>query len=93
MPQYVIEREIPGAGNMSPEQLRDASAHSNGVLKALGPQIEWVHSYVAGDKIYCIYNAPNEDLIRKHAQDSGFPANRITPVSAVIKPSTATEPV
>ena len=93
MPQFVIEREIPGAGKMSAEQLRDASAHSNGVLKNLGPKIEWVHSYVAGDKIYCIYNAPSEDLIRQHAQQSGFPANRITPVSAVINPSTATKPV
>lgn len=88
MPQYVIEREIAGAGQMSPAQLRDASAHSNGVLQQLGPAIEWVHSYVAGDKIYCIYNAPSEDLIRQHAAQSGFPANRITPVTAVINPAT-----
>lgn len=89
MPQYLIEREIPGAGNMSGDELRDASKHSNAVLTELGPEIQWVHSYVAGDKIYCIYNAPSEDLIRTHAEKSGFPANRITPVSAVIDPSTA----
>lgn len=89
MPQFVIEREIPGAGAMTPVQLREASAHSNSVLKKLGPQIEWVHSYVAGDKIYCIYNAPSEDLIREHAAQSGFPANRVTPVSAVINPASA----
>lgn len=88
MPQFVIEREIPGAGAMSPAQLKEASAHSNSVLKKLGPQIEWVQSYVAGDKIYCVYKAPSEDLIRKHAEQSGFPANRITPVSAVINPAT-----
>lgn len=89
MPQFLIEREIPGAGDMSGEQLRDASKHSNGVLAELGPDIEWVHSYVAGDKIYCVYNAASEELIRSHADKSGFPANRITPVSAVISPATA----
>ena len=89
MPQFLIEREIDGAGAMSPEQLRDASAHSNAVLASLGPDIEWVHSYVAGDKIYCVYNAPSEDLIRTHAEQSGFPANKVTPVSAVISPATA----
>lgn len=88
MPQYLIEREIPAAGDMTAEQLRDASRHSNGVLAELGPDIQWVHSYVAGDKIYCVYNAPSEDLIRTHAEKSGFPANRITPVSAVISPAT-----
>lgn len=88
MPQYVIEREIDGAGNMSPEQLRDAARHSNSVLAKLGPEIEWLHSYVAGDKIYCIYQAPSEQLIRSHAEQSGFPANRITPVTAVIDPAT-----
>ena len=86
MPQYVIEREIPGAGAMSAEQLRDASRHSNAVLAGMDPAIEWVQSYVAGDRIYCVYNAPSEDLIREHADRSGFPANRITPVSAVISP-------
>ena len=89
MPQVLIEREIEGAGAMSPEQLRDASAHSNAVLASLGPDIEWVHSYVAGDKIDCVYNAPSEDLIRTHAEQSGFPANKVTPVSAVISPATA----
>lgn len=89
MPQFLIEREIPGAGAMTAAQLRDASKHSNGVLAELGPDIEWVHSYVAGDKIYCVYNAPSEDLIKTHAEKSGFPANRITPVSAVINPGTA----
>lgn len=89
MPQYLIEREIPGAGNMSSGELRDASRQSNSVLAELGPEIEWVQSYVAGDKIYCVYNASSEDLIRSHAEKSGFPANRITAVSAVIDPSTA----
>ncbi|AXQ27270.1 DUF4242 domain-containing protein [Solimonas sp. K1W22B-7] len=88
MPQFVIEREIPDAGKMTAAQLKDASAHSNSVLQTLGPTIEWVQSYVAGDKIYCVYNAPSEDLIRKHAEQSGFPANKITPVSAIISPET-----
>jgi hypothetical protein len=73
---------------MTSDQLRAASKHSNTVIAGMGPDIEWVHSYVAGDKIYCVYNSPNEDLIRAHAEKSGFPANRITPVSAVIDPST-----
>ena len=88
MTQYLIEREIAGAGNMSPDALRDAYRHSNSVLAEMGPEIQWVHSYVAGDKIYCVYDAPNEQLIREHAEKSGFPANRITPISAVIDPST-----
>ena len=88
MTQYLIEREIAGAGNMSPDALRDASRHSNSVLAEMGPEIQWVHSYVAGDKIYCVYDAPNEQLIREHAEKSGLPANRITPISAVIDPST-----
>ena len=89
MPKYVIEREIPGAGGMSGDALRNAAAHSNGVLRELGPEIQWVHSYVAGDRIYCIYEAPSEALIRTHAEKSGFPANRITPIAAIIDPSTA----
>lgn len=89
MPRFMIEREIPGAGAMSGEQLRDASRHSNSVLAGLGPDIRWVHSYVAGDRIYCVYDAPSESLIRTHAEQSGFPANRITAVSAVIGPATA----
>jgi hypothetical protein len=87
--QYLIEREIKGAAHMTPVQLQDAARKSNGVLRALGPDIQWVHSYVAGDKIYCVYNAPSEALIRSHAEKSGFPANRITPVTAVIDPTTA----
>ena len=91
MTQYLIEREIAGAGEMSAEALRDASKHSNAVLSKMSPDIQWVHSYVAGDKIYCVYNASSEQLIREHAEKSGFPANKITPVSAVISPSTAND--
>ena len=87
--RFVIERDIPGASKMSPEQLRDAARKSNAVLKDLGTDIQWVQSYVAGDKIYCVYNAASEALIREHAQKSGFPANRITAVSAVFDPTTA----
>ena len=87
--RFVIEREIPGASKMSPEQLREAAKVSNRVLRELGPDIQWVQSFVAGDKIYCVYNAPNEAMIRSHAEKSGFPANRITPVAAVIDPTTA----
>jgi len=89
MPKFVIEREIPGAGKMSAEELRGAAQHSNQVLQGLGPDIQWEHSYVTGDKLFCVYNAPSEELIRTHAQQSGFPANKITPVAAVISPATA----
>ena len=89
MPKYVIEREIPGAGAWSQEQLRAASQTSCGVLKALGPQIQWVESYVTDDKLYCIYIAPNEKLIEEHARRGGFPANRISEVKAMIDPTTA----
>ena len=89
MTQYLIEREMPGAGNMSREALRDASRRSNEVLAEMGPGITWVQSYVAGDKIYCIYDASSEQLIREHADKAGFPADRITPISAVIDPGTA----
>ena len=89
MTQFIIEREIAGAGNMSPDQLRDASKHSNAVLAEMSPDIRWDHSYVAGDKIYCIYDAPSEQLIREHSVKSGFPADKITPVSAIIDPNTA----
>jgi hypothetical protein len=88
MPRYLIEREIPGASQMSAEQLAGAARKSNEVLRNLGPDIQWVQSYVAGDKIYCVYTAPGEALIREHAERSGFPANRITPVAAVIDPTT-----
>jgi hypothetical protein len=87
--RFLIEREIPGAAKMSAEQLREAAQKSNRILRDLGPEIQWVQSYVAGDKLYCIYNAPSEALIRTHAERSGFPANRITPVAAVIDPTTA----
>ena len=80
MQRYLIEREIPGANKMTAEELRGGAAKSNAVLRELGPDIQWVHSYVAGDKVYCIYQAPNEALIREHAAKSGFPANRITPM-------------
>ncbi|MBS1853455.1 MAG: DUF4242 domain-containing protein [Acidobacteria bacterium] len=89
MPKYVIERELPGAGALTLEQLQAVSQTSCGVLQNLGPQIQWVQSYVTGDKIYCIYIAPNEELIRKHAQQGGFPANKISEVKAVIDPTTA----
>jgi hypothetical protein len=89
MQRFVIERDIPGAGKMTPTQLREAAAQSNKVLRLLGPDIQWVQSYVTGDKLYCVYNARSADLIREHAAKSGFPANRITPVAAVIDPTTA----
>jgi len=89
MPKYVIEREIPGAGSLSPQDLHAVSQKSCSVLQNLGPQIQWVQSYVTGDKIYCIYIAPSEDMIRTHAQQGGFPANRISEIKTVIDPTTA----
>jgi hypothetical protein len=89
MPKYVIEREIPGAGSLSREQLKAISQTSCGVLAKMGPEIQWVHSYVTGDKIFCIYNAPNEALIREHAKQGGFPANAVLKVSTIIDPVTA----
>jgi hypothetical protein len=89
MPKFVIEREIPGAGNLSPEELRGISQTSCGVLQQMGPRIQWLHSYVTGDKIYCVYIAPNEDTIREHAQAGGFPANRVSEIKSVIDPTTA----
>jgi hypothetical protein len=89
MPQFVIEREMPGAGNLSGEELQGASQGSCSVLRSLGPDIQWVHSYVTDDKIYCIYRAPSEDLIREHAETAGFPANSISQVRAMIDPTTA----
>jgi hypothetical protein len=89
MPKYVIERELPGAGALSPEQLQGISQTSCGVLRNLGPQIQWLHSYVTGDKIYCVYIAPDADIIREHARCGGFPANRISEVRAGIDPTTA----
>ena len=89
MPKYVIERELPGAGQLSTGDLKAISQKSCGVLSNLGPQIQWVHSYVTGDKIYCIYNAPNEEMVREHAIQVGFPANRISRVTTIIDPTTA----
>jgi hypothetical protein len=89
MPKYVIEREMSGAGNLSGDQLKAASQNSCSVLNALGPQIQWVESYVTDDKIYCIYVAPNKQLIEEHAKRGGFPANRISEVKARIDPTTA----
>ncbi|MEY2421577.1 MAG: hypothetical protein QOI95_1644 [Acidimicrobiaceae bacterium] len=88
MPKYVIERDLPGAGKLSPEDLRGISEKSNKVLSSLGPEIRWLQSYVTDDKIYCVYVAPDEDLILEHARCGGFPANVVTKVSAVIDPST-----
>jgi hypothetical protein len=88
MPKYVIERDLPGAGKLSADELHDISANSNKVLSSLGPEIRWLQSYVAEDKIYCVYVAPDEDLILEHARCGGFPANKVTVVSAVIDPST-----
>lgn len=89
MPKYVIEREIPGAGNLTPDQLKAISQTSCGVLRQLGPEIQWVHSYVTDDKIYCVYIAPNEALVREHATKGGFPANKVSEVRAIIDPTTA----
>ena len=89
MPKYVIEREIPGAGNLSGPELQSISQKSCGVLNRMGPQIQWIQSYVTGDKVYCIYIAPNEEMVREHARQGGFPADRISEIKAVIDPTTA----
>ena len=89
MPKCVIEREIPGAGNMSDAELREVSRKSVGVLKEMGPEIQWLHSYVTGDKVYCVYLAPDDATIREHAKRVGIPANRISAVRNLIDPSTA----
>jgi hypothetical protein len=89
MPKFVIEREIPGAGQLTPEQLQGISQKSCAVLEKLGPRIQWVESFVTDDKVYCVYVAPSADLIREHAQQGGFPANRISEVRSVISPTTA----
>jgi len=89
MPQFVIERDMPGVGGLGAAELKGASQQSCSVLRDLGPEIQWVHSYVTDDKIYCVYRAPSEDLIRQHAETSGFPANRISEVRATIDPTTA----
>jgi len=89
MPKYVIERDLPGAGKISPADLRAISQKSCSVLEGLGPKIQWLHSYVTDDKIYCVYQAPNEDIIREHAKQGGFPANKISQVRTMIEPATA----
>jgi len=89
MPKYVIEREIPGAGKLSAEQLKAVSQTSCGVLNKMGPEIQWVQSFVTADKIYCVYIAPNAEMIREHAKQGGFPANTINEVATVIDPTTA----
>jgi hypothetical protein len=89
MPKFVIERDIPGAGGMSANDLTAASQKSCSVLNALGADIQWIHSYVTDDKIYCVYTAPSKDLIEQHAQESGFPANNISEVKAMIDPTRA----
>jgi hypothetical protein len=90
MPQYVIERTVPGAGALNAEQLKGLAQKSNGVLSELGPSITWEHSYVTGDKIYCVYSAPNAEIIREHARRGGFPADSVQEVKTVINPETAT---
>jgi hypothetical protein len=89
MPKYVIERDIPGAGKLSQKELQAISQKSCGVLNQMGPQIQWVHSYVTDDKIYCVYVAANEELVKEHARKGGFPANRISAVKSLIDPTTS----
>jgi hypothetical protein len=89
MPKFVIEREIPGAGRMSVQELQAIAQKSCGVLSAMGPQIQWVNSFVTDDKIYCVYIAPNEEMVREHAARGGFPANQVARVRAVIDPTTS----
>ena len=89
MPKYVIEREIPGAGSLSPQQLQEVSQTSCNVLQKMGPEIQWVQSYVTGDKVYCIYISPNEEMIKEHAKQGGFPANSISEIKTIIDPTTA----
>jgi hypothetical protein len=89
MPKYVIEREIPDAGKLSAQELQAISQKSCAVLGGLGPQIQWVQSYVTDDKVYCVYIAPDEEMVREHAKQGGFPANRISEVKSVIDPTTA----
>lgn len=89
MPKYVIERDIPGAGSLSPGELKAISQTSCGVLERMGPQIQWVESFVTGDRIYCVYIAPHADMVREHARQGGFPANRVSEVISTISPVTA----
>jgi Protein of unknown function (DUF4242) len=89
MPQYLIERNIPGAGKLTPDELKAISQKSCGVLNQLGPQIQWVQSYVTADQIHCIYRAPNEEMVREHARQGGFPADRVSEIKTIIDPTTA----
>lgn len=89
MPTFVIEREIPGANRLTPDELRQISAKSNDVVAGLGEPYRWITSYVAGDRIYCVHEAPSAEIVLKHAHEGGFPANKVTEVAAVIDPSTA----
>lgn len=89
MPKYLIEREIPGAGDLTAEELQGISQKSCGVLREMGPQIQWVESYVTGDKVYCVYIAPDEAAVREHAERGGFPANRVSEIKSMIDPTTA----
>lgn len=89
MPKYVIEREIPGIGKLSDAELRDISEKSVSVLREMGPEIQWLHSYVTGDKLYCVYLAPDEATVRQHATKGGFPADRVSAVRRLIDPTTA----
>lgn len=89
MPKYVIERKLPNAGQLTPDELKAIAQKSNSVLHEMGPEIQWVQSYVTEDAIYCVYNAPNADMVREHARRGGFPADTVTPVHAIIDPTTA----
>ena len=89
MPKFVIERGVPGIGDASAEELQAIAQKSAGVLRDLGPDVQWIHSYVTGDKIYCVYNASNEEIVREHARLGGFPADSVAPVATIIGPTTA----
>ena len=89
MPQYLIERNIPGAGKLSAADLKGISQKSCGVLNKMGPQIQWVHSYVTADQIFCVYRAPNEEMVREHARQGGFPADKVSEIKTMINPTTA----
>jgi hypothetical protein len=89
MPKFIIERNIPGLGNLTADEIRGASEKSCCVLRELGPEIQWIHSYVTQDKLYCVYIAPNEEIIREHARRGGFPADRISQIQRIIDPTTA----
>jgi hypothetical protein len=89
MPKYLIEREIPNAGKLTADELCGISQKSCGVLRSMGPQIQWVHSYVTADKVYCVYIAPDVEAVRRHASEGGFPANRISEIKSIIDPTTA----